>query len=126
MNATARTATNARNARRAEIIAAYEAAEESMSRANNRVESALCAADRAEKVAALVRAGGTPSESVMGDLHDAAHKAIGWRAYDLTPADALPYYLDAVSARTTAANAAQDAARAALKTAEKAYNRLRF
>lgn len=124
MNATP--AVNARIARRNSIIAAHEAAEEALANANRRAEWAADNAERAEKVAALVRAGGTPTESALDDMHLAASKVLGWRAYDLTPAAALPYYLEAVAAQVKATAAALDAARAAFGAAEKAYNRLRF
>lgn len=124
MNATP--SINARIARRNAIIAAFDAASEALNSANRRVESALYNAERADKVAAIVRSGGQVNESTMDMLHDAANSVIGWRAYDLTSAAALPYYLEAVAAQVKATAAAQEAARADLKAAEKAYNRLRL
>ena len=124
MNATP--AVNARIARRNSIIAAHEAAEEALSTATRRADSALYNAERAEKVAAIVRSGGQVNESTLDDMHLAASKVLGWRAYDLTTAAALPYYLEAVAAQVKATVAALDAARAAFGAAEKAYNRLRF
>lgn len=124
MNATP--AVNARIARRNSIIAAHEATEEALSTATRRADSALYNAERAEKVAALIRSGGQVNESALDDMHLAASKVLGWRAYDLTPAAALPYYLEAVAAQVKATAAALDAARAAFGAAEKAYNRLRF
>ena len=124
MNATP--AVNARIARRNSIIAAFDAASEAMNSANRRVESALYNAERADKVAAIVRSGGQVNDSTLDMMQDAARSIIGWRAYDLTPAAVLPLYLEAVAAQINAANAAQTAARAAFNTAEKAYNRLRL
>lgn len=124
MNATP--AVNARIARRNAIIAAFDAASEAMSSANHRVESALYNAERADKVAAIVRSGGQVNDSTLDMMQDAARSIIGWRAYDLTPAAVLPLYLEAVAAQINAANAAQTTARAAFIAAEKAYNRLRL
>lgn len=124
MNATP--AVNARIARRNAIIAAFDAASEAMSSANRRVESALYNAERADKVAAIVRSGGQVNDSTLDMMQDAARSIIGWRAYDLTPAAVLPLYLEAVAAQINAANAAQTTARAAFIAAEKAYNRLRL
>ena len=124
MNATP--AVNARIARRNSIIAAHEAAEEALSTATRRADSALYNAERAEKVAALIRSGGQVNDSTLEVMHDAARSIVGWRAYDLTPAAALPLYLEAVASQVKATAATLDAARAAFGAAEKAYNRLRF
>ncbi len=127
MNAIAtKPATNARNARRAEIIAAFDAAGEALQAATFKVEAAEMSAERAEKVAALVHNGEKVNEFTMDMLHDAARSIVGWRAYDLTAAAALPYYLEAIAAKSKAAAAALAQAQANFKAAEKAYNRLRF
>ena len=124
MNATP--AVNARIARRNAIIAAFEAAEASLQSATFKVEAAETSAERAEKVAALVRGGEKVNELTMDMLHDAASSIVGWRAYDLTAAAALPYYLEAIAAKSKAAAAALAQAQANFKATEKAYNRLRF
>lgn len=124
MNATP--AVNARIARRNAIIAAHEAAEEALANANRRAEWAADKAERAEKIAAMVRAGGTPAESAFDDMRLAASKVLGWRAYSMTAEVVLPHYLAEIAEQVKATAAAQEAARAAFSAAEKAYNRLRF
>lgn len=124
MNATP--AVNARIARRNAIIAAHEAAEEALADATRRAEWAADKAERVEKIAALVRTGGTPAESALDDMRTAASKTLGWRAYGMTAEVVLPYYLAEIAERVKTTAAAQDAARAAFGAAEKAYNRLRF
>jgi len=124
MNATP--AVNARIARRNSIIAAHEAAEEALADATRRAEWAADKAERLEKIAALVRTGGTPAESALDDMRTAASKTLGWRAYDMTAEVVLPYYLAEIAAQVKTTAATLDAARAAFGAAEKAYNRLRF